>query len=106
MEITLDNPIYSTHAAMKIFRPQAIPGTLYLLRDRVHFQANGILKNSEIRSVFYYKDIKNIQFGFSFSPFRVVITEKNGENWIFDQVPRKEGKKFVEVFHTIKESNY
>lgn len=97
-----ENVIYSVHGAMKIFRAQAIPGTLYLLKDYIYFEANGILKDSEIKNTFYYKDLKNIKFGVSISPFRIVITEQNGENWIFDQIPRKEGKKFVELYNEIK----
>ncbi|PTE67430.1 hypothetical protein BUY46_10865 [Staphylococcus devriesei] len=96
-----ENVIYSVHGAMKIFRAQAIPGTLYLLKDYIYFEANGILKDSEIKNTFYYKDLKNIKFGVSISPFRIVITEQNGENWIFDQIPRKEGKKFVELYNEI-----
>ncbi|MCI2949034.1 hypothetical protein FH144_11610 [Staphylococcus caledonicus] len=98
-----ENVIYSVYGAMKIFRAQAIPGTLYLLKDYIYFEANGILKDSEIKNTFYYKDLKNIKFGVSISPFRIVMTEQNGENWIFDQVPRKEGEKFVELYNEIKE---
>jgi len=105
VKIELDNPIYSVYAAMKIYRPQMIPGTLYLLEDCIYFQARGLLKNSEIKSTFYYRNIKKLQFGFSVNPFRIVITENNGEKWIFDQVPRKEGKKLVEIFNSIKKSD-
>lgn len=89
MDIDLNNSIYSTYASLKIFRPQAILGTLYLLNDCIYFKYRGFLEGHEIKNIFYFENIKSIRFGFSFSPFRIVITEKNGENWIFDQVPKK-----------------
>ena len=46
-----------------------------------------------------------MKFGLSLNPFRIVITEKEGENWIFDYVSRADGKKFVELYNDIKESN-
>lgn len=102
MENDLTNPIISVYASMKIFRSQAVPGTLTLLRDRIQFQAAGVIKGSEIKDTFLFSDIKNIKSGISFSPFRIVITEKSEENWIFDQVPRQDAKKFVDLFNTIK----
>ncbi|WP_338108881.1 hypothetical protein, partial [Staphylococcus devriesei] len=101
MENNEEKIIYSVHGAMKIFRAQAIPGTLYLLKDYIYFEADGILKNSEIKNTFYYKDLKSVKFGLSISPFRIVITEENSETWIFDQVPRKEGEKFVEMYNAL-----
>ena len=59
----------------------------------------------EIKNIFYFENIKSIRFGFSFSPFRIVITEKNGENWIFDQVPKKNAREFVEKFDFINNYN-
>lgn len=102
MENDLTNPIISVYASMKIFPSQAVPGTLTLLRDRIQFQATGVIEGSEIKDTFLFSDIKNIKSGISFSPFRIVITEKSEENWIFDQVPRQDAKKFVDLFNTIK----
>ncbi|BEJ47289.1 hypothetical protein KSE1242_22770 (plasmid) [Staphylococcus epidermidis] len=105
MDIDLNNSIYSTYASLKIFRPQAILGTLYLLNDCIYFKYRGFLEGHEIKNIFYFENIKSIRFGFSFSPFRIVITEKNGENWIFDQVPKKNAREFVEKFDFINNYN-
>ncbi|WP_180542112.1 hypothetical protein [Staphylococcus haemolyticus] len=104
MEIDLKNPVIAVYASMKIFRAQAVPGTLSLLKDRIYFQARGVIEGSEIKNTFLFSDIKSIKSGISFSPYRVVITENNGEKWIFDQVPRQDAKKFVELFYAINES--
>lgn len=105
MQINLENPVIAVYGSMKVFRPQAIPGTLYLLKDCIYFEARGMLEGSEIKNTFYFRDIKKVKYGFSISPFRIVITEVDGETWIFDQVPRQDAKKFVELFNAIRESN-
>ena len=105
MEINLDHPVYTVHGLMKIVQAQGIPGTLCLLKDSIYFEADGFLKGSEIKNVFHFDEIKSVKFGLSLNPFRIVITEKEGENWIFDYVSRADGKKFVELYNDIKESN-
>lgn len=58
MENDLTNPIISVYASMKIFRSQAVPGTLTLLRDRIQFQATGVIEGSEIKDTFYLATLK------------------------------------------------
>ena len=105
MEINLEHPVYKVQVSMKLLTSQGVPGTLYLLKDVIYFEADGLLKGSEIKNEFHFNEIKSLKFGLSFSPYRIVITENNNENWIFDYVSRKEGKKFVELYEAIQESN-
>jgi len=101
MTLKTHHPKISLYAAMKVYTAQAIPGTLTLLNDKIHFQASGVLKGTEIKDTFHFKEIKNIKFGFSFSPFRIVIIDNDGESWIFDQVKRNDGKQFIELYNSI-----
>ncbi|AXV41150.1 MULTISPECIES: hypothetical protein [Staphylococcus] len=82
MEINLEHPVYKVQVSMKLLTSQGVPGTLYLLKDMIYFEADGLLKGSEIKNEFHFN-----------------------ENWIFDYVSRKEGKKFVELYEAIQESN-
>ncbi|ANQ64625.1 hypothetical protein [Staphylococcus equorum] len=104
MTLKAHHPEFSLYAAMKVFTAQAIPGTLTLLNDKIYFKAIGVLKGSEIKDTFHFKDIKNIKFGFSFSPFRIVIIDNDGESWIFDQVKCKDAKQFIEIYNSINKN--
>ncbi|ANK36933.1 hypothetical protein ABLV91_07555 [Staphylococcus equorum] len=104
MTLKAHHPEFSLYAAMKVFTAQAIPGTLTLLNDKICFKASGVLKGTEIKDNFHFKDIKNIKFGFSFSPFRIVIIDNDGESWIFDQVNRKDAKQFIEIYNSVNKN--
>ncbi|MGJ5700598.1 hypothetical protein ACSBQ7_00155 [Staphylococcus equorum] len=104
MTLKAHHPVFSLYAAMKVFTAQAIPGTLTLLNDKICFKASGVLKGTEIKDTFHFKDIKNIKFGFSFSPFRIVIIDNDGESWIFDQVNRKDAKQFIEIYNSVNKN--
>ncbi|ALM57420.1 hypothetical protein [Staphylococcus equorum] len=104
MTLKAHHPEFSLYAAMKVFTAQAIPGTLTLLNDKICFKASGVLKRTEIKDTFHFKDIKNIKFGFSFSPFRIVIIDNDGESWIFDQVNRKDAKQFIEIYNSVNKN--
>nr|WP_226956787.1 hypothetical protein [Staphylococcus cohnii] len=69
--------------------------------DRICFQANGLLKGTEVKDTFSFEEIKKIKVGLSIAPFRIVIILNDGDNWIFDQVNRKDAKKFAELYETI-----
>ncbi|MFQ3845936.1 hypothetical protein AABD42_14400 [Staphylococcus shinii] len=101
MNINSQNTVISVNASMKIFKAQAIPGNLMLLSDRICFQASGLLKGTEVKDTFSFEEIKKIKVGFSIAPFRIVIILNDGDNWIFDQVNRKDAKKFAELYETI-----
>ncbi|WP_242694401.1 hypothetical protein [Staphylococcus nepalensis] len=101
----MNNPsstkLISTYASMKFIQAQIIPGILTLYNDKITFKANGILENYEIKSLFSFEEIQNVKFGLSLTPFRLTIVESDGEPWIFDQVPRKDGKKFAELYKVL-----
>ncbi|MDG0838538.1 hypothetical protein M4K86_11420 [Staphylococcus equorum] len=109
MTIQTHNTAFSLYAAMKVSTAQTLPCTLTLLNDEIRFQASGPLKGTENKDAFHFNEVKNVKFGFSFTPFRIVIIDNDGESWIFDQVNRKDGKRFVELYNSInkiKEENH
>ena len=52
MEINLEHPVYKVQVSMKLLTSQGVPGTLYLLKDMIYFEADGLLKGSEIKTNF------------------------------------------------------
>ncbi|WP_414051563.1 hypothetical protein [Macrococcus animalis] len=96
-----DKILYSLDASMSIFRTQAIPGELTLYKDKIKFQAKGVLRGKEIKDTFYHSEIKKIKMGFSLMPYRITIYENNGDSWIFEQVYKKDGKIFVQKYEEI-----
>ena len=104
MNINSQNTVMSVNASMKIFKAQAIPGNLMLLSDRICFQASGLLKGTEVKDTFSFEEIKKIKVGFSIAPFRIVIILNDGDNWIFDQVNRKDAKQFIEIYNSVNKN--
>ena len=51
MEINLEHPVYKVQVSMKLLTSQGVP-TLYLLKDMIYFEADGLLKGSEIKTNF------------------------------------------------------
>lgn len=84
-------------ASMLIINANYVHGTLYLKEDGVHFKANGLLADKEIRSQFLFNEIQHIKFGFSFKPYRIVIKTFSDEAYIFDFVSKQEGKALVQA---------
>ncbi|WP_233681059.1 hypothetical protein [Macrococcoides caseolyticum] len=90
--------IMSVNASMSLYRSTLVPGKLNLYDDIITFEAHGPLAGTEVKDTFLLDEIKSIKSGISIVPFRIVIMEKNGESWLFDQVNRQEAKAFVKSF--------
>ena len=93
--------LISISASMKFINAQMIPGILTLYNDKITFKAKGVIENHEIKSLFPFDELQSVKFGLSLTPFRITIMEADGEPWLFDQVPRKDGKKFVELYNVL-----
>lgn len=88
-------------AAMNVFRTQTVMGTLSLFDNCIKFKASGVLENTEVKDIFYLDEIQNVKHGISLMPFRITIQEKDGENYIFDQVNKQQAKQFVEAYKNL-----
>lgn len=93
--------LMKTRASLHVFTTQTIHGYLYLYENGLYFQADGILKNNEIRNEFLINDIIRVKSGFSIRPFRLAITDKNNEVWIFDYINRHDAKKLKDSIQTL-----
>ncbi|PTG85273.1 hypothetical protein BU650_07065 [Staphylococcus chromogenes] len=91
------NQPFTILASMLIINSNYVPGKLFIKNDGVYFKGNGQLENNEIRSQFLFDDIKHIKFGFSFKPYRIVIQTYSDSQYLFDFVPKQEGKVFVQT---------
>ncbi|PHK50823.1 hypothetical protein [Staphylococcus edaphicus] len=102
MHIDMNHPVIAINVSLKFYQLQMVSGHLILLTDRIVFKS---LKGTHITNVtetILFSEIKNLKMGLSFSPFRIAIIRIDGETWIFDQINRKDAKKFVELYHDIK----
>lgn len=93
--------IMSVTASMSLYRSTRVPGTLNLYNDIITFKSISEFTGSEVKDTFLIEEIKSVKSGISTVPFRIVIMEKNGEAWLFDQVNRIEAKAFVEAYETL-----
>ncbi|MCD8879172.1 hypothetical protein BUZ59_11020 [Staphylococcus kloosii] len=97
----MSQEVLSIYAAMKIYPANNVPGVLTLFGDKVHFEANGALKGTEIRNDFYFSEINNMKMSLSMQPYKISIKDSENELWEFNQVAKKEGQKFVELYNDI-----
>ncbi|MCD9065255.1 hypothetical protein [Staphylococcus saprophyticus] len=101
MQVDINHLVIAISASLKFFQLQTVSGQLILLDDRIIFKSLETMQIGNIKETFLFTDIKSLKTGFSLSPFRITIMDHDGETWIFDQVHRKDAKKFVELYHAI-----
>jgi hypothetical protein len=99
----MSQEVMSIYAAMKIYPANNVPGVLTLFGDKVHFEANGALKGTEIRNDFYFSEINNVKMSLSMQPYKISFKDSENELWDFNQVAKKEGQKSVELYNDINE---
>lgn len=95
--------VLSIYAAVKIYPANNVPGVLTLYGDKVHFEASGLLNGTEIRNDFHFNEIQHMKMSFSMQPYKISIKNAEDELWEFNQVAKKEGQKFVELYNTMNE---
>lgn len=93
--------IISIFASMQIHFLTSVPGILTLFKDRIQFQAKGVLEGKEIKDPFYLDHIKGIKKTHLPLLYRLVITENNGGIWEFHQVNRSDAKQFIALYEDI-----
>ncbi|NWK85411.1 hypothetical protein HYE69_11390 [Staphylococcus sp. GSSP0090] len=101
MQIDINHPVITINASLKFFQLQTISGHLILLDDRIIFKSLESMQVETVKETFLFANIKSLKTGFSLSPFRITIMDHDGETWIFDQIHRKDAKKFVELYNAI-----
>ncbi|NWN86774.1 MAG: hypothetical protein HLX47_12930 [Staphylococcus sp.] len=94
--------IISIFASMQIYRSMSVPGILILFKDRIQFQAKGVLEGKEMKDTFYLNNIKGIKRTYLPLLSRLVITENDGEVWEFHQVNRADAKQFISLYGDVK----
>ena len=87
MQVDINHPVIAISASLKFFQLQTV--------------SLETMQIGNIKETFLFTDIKSLKTGFSLSPFKITIMDHDGETWIFDQVHRKDAKKFVELYHAI-----
>ena len=98
MQVDINHPVIAISASLKFFQLQTVSGQLILLDDRIIFKSLETMQIGNIKETFLFTDIKSLKTG---SPVIITIMDHDCETWIFDQVHRKDAKKFVELYHAI-----
>lgn len=51
--------------------------------------------------IFIFSEINNMKMSLSMQPYKISIKDSENELWEFNQVAKKEGQKFVELYNDI-----